>query len=156
MAAVDVAADVFTDQVQRRVGAVSARVGAVLLAMIDAWLLYVEVGVFSGGCFFAAASAEFDDRPGAVRDRLAVLTGAWLHAIESQVLEAVEQGHLYADTDAKQVAFELHAFVQESNWTFRLHEDAQAFDRASLATSRTLARSRDGFRRTTDRSIQID
>src|SRR6516164_4384248 len=38
-----------------------------LKAMLEHWLGYVEGVVFRGGCFFAAASAEFDSRPGAVR-----------------------------------------------------------------------------------------
>src|SRR5215469_3534185 len=42
-----------------------------LKAMLERWLGYVERIVFRGGCFFAAASAEFDSRPGAVRDQIA-------------------------------------------------------------------------------------
>ena len=34
------------------------------------WISYLERRVFPGGCFFAAATLEFDDRPGPVRDRL--------------------------------------------------------------------------------------
>ena len=37
-----------------------------LRAMLEHWLEYVETIIFRGGCFFAAASAEFDSRPGAV------------------------------------------------------------------------------------------
>ena len=32
--------------------------------LCDLWLGYVEGEVFRGGCFFAAAAAEFDSRPG--------------------------------------------------------------------------------------------
>src|SRR5207249_12297374 len=49
-----------------------------LKAMLENWLGYVERIVFRGGCFFAAASAEFDSRPGAVRDQIAELTKAWM------------------------------------------------------------------------------
>ena len=41
------------------------------MAICDAWLSYIRRGVFPGGCFFAAASFEFDSRPGPVRDRVA-------------------------------------------------------------------------------------
>src|SRR5499425_3915204 len=51
-----------------------------LKAMLENWLGYVEKIVFRGGCFFAAASAEFDSRPGPVRDEIASLTKAWLIA----------------------------------------------------------------------------
>src|SRR5215470_4701285 len=37
-----------------------------LKTMLNSWLNYVEQGVFRGGCFFAAASLEFDSRPGRV------------------------------------------------------------------------------------------
>src|ERR687891_926671 len=42
-----------------------------LWKLCDIWLSYVQSGVFRGGCFFAAAAAEFDSRPGPVRDRIA-------------------------------------------------------------------------------------
>ena len=35
-----------------------------LYKLCDIWLSYVQSGVFRGGCFFAAAAAEFDSRPG--------------------------------------------------------------------------------------------
>ena len=38
-----------------------------LWKLCDIWLSYVQAGVFRGGCFFAAAAAEFDGRPGPVR-----------------------------------------------------------------------------------------
>ena len=49
-----------------------------LKGLLENWLGYVETIVFRGGCFFAAASAEFDSRPGAVRDQIATLTKAWM------------------------------------------------------------------------------
>src|SRR5246127_342650 len=39
-----------------------------LLAICRSWLDYIKRGVFPGGCFFAAASFEFDGRPGPIRD----------------------------------------------------------------------------------------
>ena len=44
-----------------------------LLAIADAWLSYLGRDVFPGGCFVAAASCEFDDRPGRVRDAIAAM-----------------------------------------------------------------------------------
>ncbi|HYG79697.1 MAG TPA: TetR/AcrR family transcriptional regulator, partial [Pyrinomonadaceae bacterium] len=38
-----------------------------LWKLCEVWLGYVEGEVFRGGCFFTAAAAEFDGRPGAVR-----------------------------------------------------------------------------------------
>src|SRR5262249_34859682 len=39
-----------------------------LWALCDRWLRHVESRVFAGGCFFTAASFEFDSRSGPVRD----------------------------------------------------------------------------------------
>src|ERR1043165_7610091 len=44
----------------------------------DSWRPPVQSGVFRGGCFFAAAAAEFDSRPGPVRDRIAEIMKEWL------------------------------------------------------------------------------
>lgn len=109
-----------------------------LQAMLEAWLSYVERGVFRGGCFFFAVSAEMDDRPGPVRDLVAELTKAWLDAIEEEVRQAQAAKELNAKADAALLAFQLHAFAQEANWTFRLHNDQQAFARARAAIRQCL------------------
>src|SRR6202047_5531917 len=49
-----------------------------LQALCENWLSYGEGQVFPGGCFFSAASLEFDDRPGHVRDRIVELMKKWL------------------------------------------------------------------------------
>src|ERR1700752_442562 len=48
-----------------------------LRALCENWLAYGEHRVFPGGCFFSAASLEFDDRPGRVRDRIVELMKKW-------------------------------------------------------------------------------
>lgn len=117
----------------------AARGLARLQAMLEAWLAYVERGVFRGGCFFFAVSAEMDDRPGPVRDLVAELTKAWLDAIEEEIRQAQAAKELSAKVDVKLLAFQLHAFAQEANWTFRLHNDKQAFARARAAIRQCLA-----------------
>jgi len=46
-----------------------------LKRLCEIWFDYAQNHVFRGGCFFAAASAEFDSRPGRVRDRIWVAAG---------------------------------------------------------------------------------
>jgi AcrR family transcriptional regulator len=101
-----------------------------LRTMLDAWLSYVRRSVFRGGCFFAAASAEFDGRPGAIRDQVALLTRSWLTALEDEARYAQALGQLAPKLEAAQLAFELHALVQEANWAYQLLGDEQAFSRA--------------------------
>ncbi len=52
---------------------------------MENWISYVERGVFPGGCFFAAASLEFDGRPGSVRERIAAATEWWFNAIQEEI-----------------------------------------------------------------------
>lgn len=111
-----------------------------LVAFLDGWLSYVERIVFRGGCFFAAASAEFDSRPGVVRDKIAELTRAWVTALENEVRRAQKLNQLSRGASPRQLVFELHAFVQEANWAFKLFDERAAFARAKTAISNRIAR----------------
>ena len=110
-----------------------------LSAMLNNWLGYLERIVFRGGCFFAAASAEFDSRPGAVRDLIADLTKQWLVAIREEIRFAQKQKRIRESVDPAQLAFELHAYVQEANWAFKLFDDQSAFTTARGAISERIA-----------------
>ena len=98
-----------------------------LKAMLEHWLGYVERIVFRGGCFFAAASAEFDSRPGAVREQIADLTQAWMVGLQEEIAFAQSKKEILASLKPAQLAFELHAYVQEANWAFQLFNDKSAF-----------------------------
>ena len=110
-----------------------------LAAMLESWLAYVEQIVFRGGCFFAAASAEFDSRPGPVRDQIAKLTKSWLIGLQQETAVAVSNKEFRSSIDPAQFAFELHAFVQEANWAFKLFNDKFAFTRARRAIRNKIA-----------------
>ena len=112
-----------------------------LRAMAESWICYVEGEHFSGGCFFWAASAEFDGRPGEVRDLIAKLTGTWLDSLQAEARLAQRLGEIGPSEDPEQLAFELHAFVQEANWAFQLLRREDAFSRARLAVSDRIARA---------------
>jgi AcrR family transcriptional regulator len=110
-----------------------------LRAMTESWIQYIEGEHFSGGCFFWAASAEFDGRPGVVRDRLAELTARWLDAIGAEARLAQRLGEIDEGEDPAQLAFELHAYVQEANWSYQLLEREDSFTRARRAVDRRIA-----------------
>jgi len=97
-----------------------------LRALGASYLDYLERGVFAGGCFFAAASIEFDDRPGPVGDRVRDAVGAWMAYLEGQARAA-------GADDPKLLAFEFHALAQGANSAFRLFGDPRAFPRARKA-----------------------
>src|SRR5215207_5340323 len=94
-----------------------------LRALCGAFIDYLERGVFAGGCFFGAASIEFDDRPGQVGDRVRDAVAAWMDYLESQARTA-------GADDPKLLAFEFHALAQGANSAFRLFGDPGAFARA--------------------------
>jgi AcrR family transcriptional regulator len=104
-----------------------------LWALCDAWLSYMEREVFAGGCFFMAASLEFDGRPGPVREAIAANMQEWLSYLEYAVQKGQERGELVVDITPEQIAFELHAFYLAANWARQLLGDTQAANRARVA-----------------------
>jgi len=137
LATVEAAAQVFLEQVVQP-ALTHLRGIPRLRAMLENWIGYIERIVFRGGCFFAAASAEFDSRPGPVRDEIANLTKAWLTALQGEIAYAQSSDQLCAYADPVQLAFELHAYVQEANWAFKLFNDKSAFSHARQAIVRSL------------------
>ena len=136
VATVRAAREVFLDEV-----VASARVGGgveEVLSLTDAWLGHLEREVFRGGCFFSAASLEFDGRPGPVRDEVASMVSEWLMALEASIQDAQEAGHVSADVDRRQLAFELHSLGMGANWAFQLYQDRDAFARARSAIRQRL------------------
>jgi AcrR family transcriptional regulator len=138
LATVDAAKQVFLGQVVQPALRESRGIPR-LRAMLEHWIGYFECIVFRGGCFFAAASAEFDSRPGPVRDEIASLTKAWLMALQDEIAFARSLKQLKAQADPVQVAFELHAYVQEANWAFKLFNDKSAFLHARQAIAGCIA-----------------
>jgi AcrR family transcriptional regulator len=101
-----------------------------LLAICRSWLEYIKRAVFPGGCFFAAASFEFDGRPGPVRDAVVAAMDVWLDALEKAIRMAKEEGHLRSDVDVKQLAFELNAIFFGANFSYQMRDDKRTLSRA--------------------------
>jgi AcrR family transcriptional regulator len=104
-----------------------------LLAICDSWLSYIKRGVFPGGCFFAAASFEFDSRPGAVRDFVRRLMDDWIGALEKAIRMAQAEGHLDRSVDPAQLAFELNSLFFGANFSYYLRNDTLALEKAERA-----------------------
>ena len=93
-----------------------------LWALHERRLAFYADNVLPGGCFFAAAEPEFDDRPGPVRDALEAAVGNWLRLMRTVADQAVDLGELRADTDVRQLAFEIEALGKAlitSTWLSR-------------------------------------
>ena len=104
-----------------------------LMAICESWLSYVTRRVFPGGCFFAAASFEFDGRPGAVRHAILEAMDEWLAAIARAVRMAQDEGHLDPDLDPHQLAFEFNSLFFGANFSYQLRGDRKAPARAREA-----------------------
>src|SRR5215207_8977279 len=61
-------------------------------ALVGTWLDYIAGDVFEGGCLFMEAAAEFDNRPGPVRDLIAETMGMWLGLLTDEAERAVANG----------------------------------------------------------------
>lgn len=101
--------------------------------LVETWLSYAQRNVFRGGCFFFAASLEFDNRPGPVRDRIRELMTQWLKLLESEIRRAKERGEIRPDADEGQLAFEFNAQIMCANWAHQLLDDGQSLARARRA-----------------------
>jgi AcrR family transcriptional regulator len=91
LATVETAGDVFAKEVVAPAEEAATPFGK-LEALCEGFLSHVERRTFPGGCFFAATAAEFDTRPGAVRDRIAESERGWLGLFAPIVRDAQEAG----------------------------------------------------------------
>lgn len=129
LATIEAARQIFIEKVTRP--AIAARKGMPRLwGLLEHWLNLVERNTFSGGCFFSAASFEFDSRRGPVRDRIAAIMHEWIRVITRAVYEAQKAGHLEARVDPTRLAFEIHALAMGAHWAHQLLDDKHAYSRA--------------------------
>jgi AcrR family transcriptional regulator len=135
-AVVDEARDIFVEKVVRP--ARHFRGLRLLRALCENWLSYGEQKVFPGGCFFSAASLEFDDRPGPVRERIVSLMKKWLETLEHAARDAQSAGEIRKDVEVHQLAFEIQALAMGGNWSSRLFRDQTAFRSAKAAILRRI------------------
>ncbi|HLS75418.1 MAG TPA: TetR/AcrR family transcriptional regulator [Nocardia sp.] len=91
-------------------------------ALVGRWLDYIDDPVFPGGCFRAATLAEFDSRPGPVRDALAADNAEWLALLDKQIRHAAEAGEL-PGRDIETMAFEIAAVVTAANTARQLGDE---------------------------------
>ena len=109
-----------------------------LRALFDRWLKRVSVEIDSG-CIYISGAVEFDDRPGPVRDALVDMVNTWQLALERSIAAAVAEGHLRADTDARQLLFEIHGLILALHHDARFLRHAGAEERAHAGFERVLA-----------------
>lgn len=98
-----------------------------LAALLDAWVDYQRAGIFPGGCFVAATSAEYGHRDGPVADAVRALKQEWLDLLEGELAVA-------GAADPAEGAFRIDAYLVAANTRRQLFGDD-----AALETARRLA-----------------
>ena len=92
------------------------------------------------GCLYISGAAEFDDRPGPVRDALASSVKTWLAAVYRAVTQARDEGHLNADIDAEQMVFEIHGLILALQYEARFLRSSKSLDRTARGFQNILQR----------------
>jgi len=111
-----------------------------LRALFSNWLASIEQSddPTAGACLILSASAEYDDRPGAVRDALVAGQRELRGAIAKAIRLAVDEGHLAPATDPWQLSFELFGIALAAHHDRRLLQDTRAVARAKDAFERLI------------------
>jgi AcrR family transcriptional regulator len=110
-----------------------------LKALFANWMQRTSAEIDSG-CLYISGAAEFDDRPGPVRDALASSVKTWLSAVHRAVVKAKEEQHLSADTDASQMSFEIHGLILALHYEARFLKTAKSLHRATHGFEQILLR----------------
>ncbi len=100
-----------------------------LKALFDNWMKRVAVEIQSG-CIFISGAVEFDDRSGPVHDALASSVKTWLKAVYRAVVQAKQCGHLRADANEQQIAFEIHGLILAVHYEARFLKNPGSVERA--------------------------
>lgn len=106
-----------------------------LQSLFRRWVDRVSMEIASG-CIYISGAVEYDDRSGPIRDHLVEMVETWQRALQRAAQQAIDEQHLRADTDAKQLVFEMYGLV------LALHHDARF-----IRSPGSIARAHAGFQR---------
>jgi AcrR family transcriptional regulator len=138
VAAIEAAAARFTETVF--VPALKAKRGLPRIrSLFEHWLDWTTRSGLTHGCPMHAAAVEFDDRPGPVRDAVVEHFARLERELGRAVGLAIDQGHLRADLDVEQFAFEMMGVIFAYHHGARLFDAKRAEVRARAAFDRLLA-----------------
>ena len=110
-----------------------------LSALFQNWMQRTSAEIDSG-CLYISGAAEFDDRPGPVRDALASSVKTWLAAVHRAVVQARDEYHLSKDMDAAQMVFEIHGLILALHYEARFLKSAKSLNRAKQGFEQILLR----------------
>ena len=100
--------------------------------IVQRWIVRMRDVEIQSGCIYTAGAFELDDREGELRDTLLGEITRWRAALRRTVMQAVEAGHLRADTDPEQLVAEIYALSMGLLHDARFLRDSRAADRAQI------------------------
>lgn len=107
--------------------------------LLDRWLQW---DALPGGCPFVAAATEFDDQPGAVRDRLVRDQRDLFDMIATIFRTGIAEGHFRPDADPDQFAQDFYGVILACHHATRLLGDGRAETRARRSFEALLSAAR--------------
>jgi AcrR family transcriptional regulator len=99
-----------------------------LEAMYGRWIDRISIEIASG-CIYVSGAVEYDDRPGPIRDELVGMIRSWQQELIRAIKQAIEVGHLRADTDPQQIVFVIQGLVLAVHHNARLMHNRDAITR---------------------------
>jgi AcrR family transcriptional regulator len=82
-----------------------------LRALFGNWITWPEHAQLRGGCPIHAASAEYDDQPGPMRDAVVERQRLVARELGKAVQMAIDSGELRSDADPRQFVFEMLGLI---------------------------------------------
>jgi hypothetical protein len=99
----------------------------------------MSVGENTSSCFFIAGAAEFDDRPGIVRDELISSVQQWRSALLRAIEESINVGHLRTKTDANALLFQIYSIVLGAHHDSRFLDNPKGLSMANKLIKQILS-----------------
>lgn len=98
-----------------------------ITAVFSHWLAHLnDHSALPGSTVLIAASTEYDDRPGPIRDFIQKAQKDLIANIEKAARMAIEEGHFSEDLDVEQFAWSMYSFVLGYHHFKRMLEDPKA------------------------------
>ncbi|OSZ71272.1 TetR/AcrR family transcriptional regulator [Hydrogenophaga sp. IBVHS1] len=107
-----------------------------LREIVRRWLMRLREVEAHTGCLYTSGAFELDDREGELRDLLLGEVTRWRAALRRTVLQAIEAGHLQADTDPEQLVGEICSLMIGLVHDVRFLRDPRAAERAEATWTR--------------------
>lgn len=102
------------------------------------WLARIRDVEAHTGCIYTAGAFELDDKECELRDILLAAVVHWRAMLHRTVTQAIQAGHLKADTDARQLVSELNNLAIGLLHDVRFLRDRVAPDRAVASLERLI------------------